>query len=435
MSLLIIGMNHRTAPTELLEKASLPAASLPEILALLTSGDAVNEAAVLSTCNRTEVYVDAATFHGGVDEVSSLLGKFAGVAREELTAHLYVHHDARAVAHVFSVASGLDSMVVGESQILGQLRGAFNIAREEGQTGRVLNELLSHALRVGKRAHAQTGIDRLGISLVSAGLALADSTTPTADACRAVVVGAGSTGSLAAATLQRRGYSSITIANRTVANAQSLADQVAGTAIGLDALASAIADADVVVATTAAPGWVLTRDQVEAAMLGRPDRPLTILDLALPRDVEPAAAEVEGVHIVDLDTIRTAAEREPVVDEVDAVRGIVTSEVADFLAWQQAQSVAPTVVALRSKAEALVTDELARLTTRLPELTDAQREAVEQAVRRVVDKLLHSPTVRVKQLAAGADGSGYATALRELFELGPDVIDAVSSPFPAGELP
>lgn len=434
MSLLVVGMSHRTAPTELLERATLPASSLSEMLALLTASDSVNEAAVLSTCNRIEVYVDAATFHGGVDEVSALIGKFAGLVREELTSHLYVHHDARAVAHVFSVASGLDSMVVGEAQILGQLRTAYNAAREEGATGRVLNELLSHALRVGKRAHAQTGIDRLGISLVSAGLALADSSTPTADSCRAVIVGAGSTGSLAAATLQRRGYSSITIANRTLARAQELAGRVAGNAVGLESLAAALADADVVVTTTAAPGWILSRDQLEAVMATRRDRPLTILDLALPRDVEPSAADLAGVRIVDLDTIRADAEQTQVADEVEAVRTIVTAEVADFLSWQQAQTVAPTVVALRSKAEALVNEELQRLSARLPELTDAQREAVEQAVRRVVDKLLHSPTVRVKQLAAGADGSGYANALRELFELGPDVIDAVSSPFP-GELP
>ena len=424
MSLLVIGMSHRTAPTPLLESASVPVDAVPEVLHLLCASESINEAAILSTCNRVEVYVDSTTFHGGVDEVTAVFGKVTGLSRDELRDHLYVHHDARAIAHVFNVACGLDSMVIGESQILGQLRAAFNTAREQAATGRVLGELLSHALRVGKRAHSETGIDRHGRSLVSAGLDLAPASG------HALVIGAGSTGALAAATLERRHITSIDVANRSADAAAILAATTGGRAWSLEELPAALAAADIVVTATGAAGYVLTEALLKTVMATRPDRPLTVIDLALPRDVEPSVATIAGVNVVDLEVIQGSLAVITAEADVDAVHAIVGDEVTAFLTWQQAQAVAPTVVALRTKADAVVRDEVARLFSRQSELTDEQREAVELTVRRVVDKLLHSPTVRVKQLTSESSGADYATALRELFDLEPEVIESVSAVFP-----
>lgn len=426
MSLLVIGLSHRSATTDVLESASIPSERVAEVLDMLHSSESINEAALLSTCNRVEVYVESTTFHGGVDDVTAVFGKITGLGREDLRDHLYVHHDARAIAHIFNVACGLDSMVVGESQILGQLRNAHNVAREQSAIGRILGELLSHALRVGKRAHSETGIDRHGQSLVAAAL---DMATGTADGS-ALVIGAGSTGALAATTLERRGVTAIDVANRSADAGARLAATTGGRAFSLDQLATALADVDLVVTATGASGYVVTHDLVSAAMAGRASRPLTVIDLALPRDVEPGVGELPGVTVIDLDVIRASHAVFAADGDVDAVREIVASEVTGFLTWQQAQSVAPTVVALRSKAEAVVRDEVARLFSRQPELSEPQRDAVEQTVRRVVEKLLHSPTVRVKQLSSDASGADYATALRELFELEPEVVESVSTVFP-----
>jgi glutamyl-tRNA reductase len=428
VSVLVVGLSHRTAPVELLERVAINADHVPKALHDLQEGLHVVESVVLSTCNRVEVYAHVTRFHGGVQEVSDLLSRLSGVPLEELSDHLYVHYEERAVQHLFAVASGLDSMVVGEGQILGQVRGAFKVAQDEGTVTRVLGELFRHSLRVGKRVRTETAIGRAGASLVGIGLRVAQATLgPLGADTKALIVGAGSMGALAGATLRREGLTDIVVANRSADRAAALATSLEGRGVGLDDLPEAIAEADLVVSSTGASGIVIEADVVRRAVEGR-DRPLFLLDLALPRDVDPEVREIPNVRLADLDALRAVLDTEESGADLDECKQIVTDEVSVFLAWQRSMRVAPTVVALRAKADALIAGELERLTARVPDLDTRSRVEVETAVRRVVDKLLHAPTVRVKELAESPGGDQYAEALRELFMLDPQVAEAVTAP-------
>ncbi|MEV0559669.1 glutamyl-tRNA reductase [Streptomyces sp. NPDC050597] len=564
MSLLVVGLSHRSAPVSVLERAALSADAQIKLLQDTVAAEPAAEAAVLATCNRIELYADVDKFHAGVAELSTLLAQHSGVGLEELTPYLYVHYEDRAVHHFFSVACGLDSMVVGEGQILGQIKDALATAQELHSAGRLLNDLFQQALRVGKRAHSETGIDRAGQSLVTFGLEQLSSGAP-ADAWlkgkRALVIGAGSMSSLAAATLARAGVAELVVANRTFDRAERLAALLAeqygqrpaeqgdldvlARAVPMESVPGELTRADVVVSCTGATGLVLTADLVAEAVEGRTGAPaveraadsaavrsglpptsvgsedgcpldlsavqgsavqgstgfsvmgeaavagmdaatleqhaawvdngtvdrregrrtpeidteavaalaaaaaalgrvperrrpepvaevprplpvLSLLDLAMPRDIDAAAHRLLGVRLVDIESLAEASADAPMAADVDQVRRIVADEVAAFDAAQRAAHITPTVVALRAMAADVVASEIARLDGRLPGLDDKQRGEITQTVRRVVDKLLHAPTVRVKQLAAEPGGAGYADALRTLFDLEPETVAAVS---------
>jgi glutamyl-tRNA reductase len=348
------------------------------------------------------------------------------VSLDDLTPHLYVHYEDRAVAHLFAVACGLDSMVVGESQILGQVRAALRSAQDAGTAGGTLGALAQQALRVGKRARTETGIDRAGRSLVTAGLDAVAAAVGPVEGRSALVVGAGAMSALAAGLLRQRGASRVVVANRTLSHAERVAAAVGGRAAPLDDLGSALAEADLVVSCTGAVGHVIDVDLLAQAQRSRGGRPVALVDLALPRDVQPGARDLPGVTVVDLETLADALERNEHAADVDATRAIVADEVAAFLTWQRATSVAPTVVALREMAERVVRAEMRRLEGRLPALAPAARAEIEQTVQRVVDKVLHAPTVRVKQLAGEPGGQSYADALSKLFGLDQAAVEAVS---------
>jgi glutamyl-tRNA reductase len=424
VSVLVVGVSHRSAPVTLLEQVTVGIGDTTGVLTELTTG-AVAEAVVLATCNRAEVYADTSGFHAGVDAVSDLLSRRSGVPLEELSKHLYVHWEGQAVLHLFEVACGLDSMVVGESQILGQLRRSY--AAAGAGVGRVLHELFQRALHVGKRAHSETGLDEAGQSLVSVGLEHAVAAVGPLPGRHVLLVGAGSMGALAGATLRRAGVGEVVVANRTAANAARLATSLDGRGVGLDGLEDALQHADVVVSSTCATGTVISFEVVEAAVARRGGRPLAFLDLALPRDVDPVVRALPGVTLVDLASLQEVLASTRAGAGVEAARVIVTEEVGEFLASQQASRVAPTVVALRSRAEEVVAAELTRLSGRLPRLGDRERAEVEQAVRRVVQTLLHTPTVRVKELTDAPEGLSYADALRELFGLDRNAPAAVTA--------
>ncbi|MFE9840794.1 glutamyl-tRNA reductase [Streptomyces goshikiensis] len=552
MSLLVVGLSHRSAPVSVLERASLNADAKAKLLHDTLAAEPAAEATVLATCNRIELYADVDKFHAGVSELSTLLAQHSGVALEELTPYLYVHYEDRAVHHLFSVACGLDSMVVGEGQILGQIKDALALGQELHTAGRLINDLFQQALRVGKRAHSETGIDRAGQSLVTFGLEQLAVHLPVREWAvgkRALVLGAGSMSSLAAATLARVGFAEIAVANRTAERAERLAEilvasgtGVAARAVAMSAVADELTRVDVVVSCTGATGLVLTADDVAAAVsrdsaahasAGLDDRGsapdpapqtpagldsagaelvdagvvarlvaaadggrrrladagavrvlaavpegdgcpvgdgraaiagvdasslelhgtwadqgeaaaqrqprrgvraqvdgvavrLALLDLAMPRDIDAAVHRIPGVRLVDIESLAEASADAPMAADVDAVRGIVTEEVAAFGAAQRAAHITPTVVALRAMAAEVVAMEVARLDGRVPDLDERQRAEVTQTVRRVVDKLLHAPTVRVKQLASEPGGAGYAEALRELFDLDPQTVASVS---------
>ncbi|MEU1938725.1 glutamyl-tRNA reductase [Streptomyces coeruleorubidus] len=571
MSLLVVGLSHRSAPVSVLERASLNADAQVKLLQDTVAAEPAAEAAVLATCNRIELYADVDKFHAGVAELSTLLAQHSGVGLEELTPYLYVHYEDRAVHHLFSVACGLDSMVVGEGQILGQIKDSLARAQELNSAGRLLNDLFQQALRVGKRAHSETGIDRAGQSLVTFGLeqlAAGGDVETWARGKKALIIGAGSMSSLAAATLARAGVAEVVVANRTFDRAERLAQilaegddtDVLARAVPMESVPFELTRADVAVSCTGATGLVMTAESVAAAVEGRtaapsavadgtpapdgepgrtaatgagrgnlpatglgaedgcpldlpavqgtagfsvlgeaavagmaaadleqhaawvdngtvggaqraarpgtagpldptpdadaiaalaatvaavgriperrrpepadePPRPqpvLFLLDLAMPRDIDAAAHRLAGVRLVDIESLAEASAGAPMAADVDQVRRIVSDEVAAFGAALRAAHITPTVVALRTMAADVVASEIARLDGRLPGLDDKHRAEITQTVRRVVDKLLHAPTVRVKQLAAEPGGAGYADALRTLFDLDPETVAAVS---------
>jgi glutamyl-tRNA reductase len=455
MSVLVVGLSHKSAPVSTLERAAVSGDTLGKLLHDVARLPDIAETFVISTCNRVEVYAEVGRFHGGVAGVCDLLSRYSGIPAAELTSSLYVHYEDRAVQHLLAVSSGLESMVVGEDQILGQVRTALKVAGDHGTLGRSLRDLGRLALRTGKRARAETGIDRLGLSLVSVGIELAAPQLGGArvegqdqdhdklgsngpgrlSGAHVLVVGAGAMSGLAVATAARAGAARITVANRTRASAERLAAGVGGTVADFADLPAAIAEADLVISCTGAAGLVITEGIVRQVLARRdPARPLVLLDLAMPRDVDPAVPtglpgrSEAAVSVISMDTLRGSGEHAVGADEVAAVRAIVEEEFAAYGSAVRADRVTPTVVALRAKAATVVDAELARLAGRLSEesVSGHALEEIAQTVRRVVDKLLHAPTVRVKELASSPDGEEYAAALRVLFDLDPRTIDAVT---------
>ena len=425
MSVLVVGISHKTAPLSVLERVALDSEGVHKLISEVTGSDHVTEATVLSTCNRTEVYADVERFHGSVEAISRMLGDRAGQTPEEVLSHLYVHYDDGAVSHLFHVASGLDSMVPGESQILGQTREALRVGQEAGTVGPALNVLFQQALRVGKRSHAETDIDRVAPSLVATALSRAADHVGDLAGKHVVVVGAGSMAALTVATASRAGAASIVVANRTPERAARLASQYDARAIPLSDLGKASGPVDVLVSCTGAAGVLVDADAVTSRRASS-ERPLAIVDLALPHDVDPEVADLPGVQLIALETLAAELEEAPGVADVEGVRTIVGQELAAFLAARSSKSVTPTVVALRSMATGVVESELSRLTARLPELDEVTRVEVERAIHRVAEKLLHQPTVRVKELANHSGAVSYAAALAELFALSPEAVEAVT---------
>lgn len=425
MSVLIVGVSHRTASVDVLEQLTLDASGVDKLMTQVAATEHVSEVAVLSTCNRLEIYAEVERFHGTVEELSRLICGLAPgeTADPAMLGNLYVHYGDAAVAHLFHVAAGLDSMVVGEGQILGQTREALRLGQEHGTVSTALNVLFQQALRVGKRSHAETDIDRAAPSLIAAALDL----TGDVAGKRALVIGAGAMASVAAATLSRRDVASLTVVNRSWESARSLAREYGAEILPLAELDQALAVADVVVSCTGATGMVLAAEQVAAARAGV-STPLTVIDLAMPRDVDDAVGDLPGVRLENLSRLSEQLADSDAARNVSGAREIVREEVEAFLGARRQASVTPTVVALRSMATTVVDAEIERVLGRLPDLDDQQRGEVEQAIRRVADKLLHQPTTRVKQLAGETETVSYAAALAELFALDPEAVDAVTRP-------
>jgi glutamyl-tRNA reductase len=426
VSVLVVGVSHKTAPVSVLERLTLDGPGVDKLVHAVADCEHVLEATVLATCNRVEIYAEVDRFHGSVESVSRMLCELADERPEDVVPHLYVHYDDGAVSHLFHVTAGLDSMVVGEGQILGQAREALRVGQEAGTIGPALNALFQQALRVGKRVHAETGIDHAAPSLVGVALEHASVEVGPVAGKRVLVVGAGSMAALSVATVTRLGAAEVVVASRTEAHARRLAELYDGRAVPLASVQDALTTADILVSCTGATGVVLPLAVVAAARVGS-DRPLAVVDLALPHDVDPAVAALPGVALIDLARLAELVNSGEHSD-VLAVRDIVTEEITAFLAARSSAGVTPTVVALRTMATGIVDAEMQRLVTRLPGLDPAVRSEVEHAVRRVADKLLHQPTVRVKELANETGAVSYATALAELFSLDPDAVEAMTRP-------
>jgi glutamyl-tRNA reductase len=436
MSILVVGLSYKSAPVATLERAVLTPDARVKLLHDVRYAADVAGCLIVNTCNRVEIYADVSKFHSATAAICELLARHSGVPTNELTPCLYVHYEDRAVQHLLAVACGLDSMVVGESQILGQVRQALALAREQATLDRALSELSALALRTGKRAHAETGIDQAGANLLSVGLTAAAAqlgarpaggAAPLLAGRSVLVVGAGSMSALAVAGASRAGADGIVVANRTATHARQLADTVAGSTADLTDLPGLMAAADLVISCTGAPGTVISRAMVAQARARR-DRPgaLVFLDLALPRDVEAGTAGLDGVAVVDLETLAASGVGGGRDADVAAVRAILGQEFEAYLSAGRAAAVAPTVVALREKAAQVVDAELARLEGRLGGLDPQVSREVARSMQRITDKLLHAPTVRVKELAGVPGGESYAAMLRVLFDLDPDAVRAVA---------
>ena len=418
MSILAVSVSHRSTSVAQLARLAMDPATAAKLAATLVGSEHIDEAVVLSTCNRTELYASVSRFHGGLDDAIQALADLAGESLTELRTMCGVFFDEGAVAHAFSVASGLDSVVVGENQILGQVRAALALGQSEGTVGTVLNALFQQAIRVGKRVQTETGVASAGRSLVTAAYELLDAAQGELAGRRVLVLGAGAMAGLAARTAAAAG-AHVTCVNRTFERAQRLAEVVGGTAAPLSRLAEELAGSDVLVTCTGARTLHIGVED----LVGTPVT--AVVDLALPADVS-AEVTALGIVLVNLDPL-VATRSETDSPEVEEARALVRSEVRDFLGARRAASVAPTVVALRTMASQVVAAELKRLDARLPSLDEHERDEVQRTVRRIADKLLHAPTVRVKELSADPDALDYAAALRELFALDRQAVAAVMS--------
>ncbi len=420
MSLVVVGANHRTAPLELLERMSVRGDDLPKMLHHLCSGAYTSEAVVLATCNRTEVYLVAERFHGAFGEVRDFFADLTYLPPDRFADSLYVHYDEQAVTHLFEVAAGLDSAVPGEHEILGQVRTAWDVARSEDASGRGLNLLFRRALEVGKRARTETSIGRHTTSVSHAAVQIAEGRLDGLAGTRAMVVGAGTMGERLAQLLAADSVAEIVLANRSPERAEALAAsvEVPVTTVALSDAHEHIGSVDVVFSATDAEHTVLEGPEVERALRER-DAQLLLLDLAVPRDVDPALAGIPGVELLDMRAVGEAtadalAERQR---EVTAVRGIVDGEVQRYAAAVSAREVAPLIASVRSLAEDIRSAELQRFAASLAELSPEDRDAVEALTKGIVAKLLHEPTVRLKDAAGSSQGERLATSMAELFDL------------------
>jgi len=425
----VVGANFRSATLELLERLAVDAERRPKALAGLLDLEHVHEAVIVSTCNRVEVYAAISRFHGAAGDVRRFLADLGGLALEELADHLYDYYEERAVRHLFAVAAGVDSMVVGEAQILGQVREAFQAAQAERSVGPVLSALFTRAIKVGRRARSETGIGAGMASTVTVGLRVAAGQLDGLAGRRALLVGAGGLARLAGRALREAGVAELVVANRSPAAGATLARELGGRAVPLDRVADELVAADLLIAATAGSTPTVTATTVAAALArrgpaapGSSAGPLVLLDLGVPRDVEPEVRRLPGVVLADLDALRAVLETdEGPRREVERVRALIAQETTAYLGGQREARLVPTIQALRTRAERVRQQELAKASARLAGLDERQRAAVEAVTRGLVNKLLHDPMVRGKALAARPDGDLYVAALRELYglDLGP----------------
>jgi len=419
LSVVVVGLNHRTVPLDLLERMTVPESRLPKALADLTSREHINEAVVLSTCNRIEVYVFAEKFHGAYQDIRNFFAEVSHVAPEEFSDHLTSLYDGDAARHLFSVASGLDSAVLGEHEILGQVRKSWETASTEGAVGPVLNTLFRHSLEVGKRVRTETAISRNITSVSQAAVAMATERLGGLEGRQVLIVGAGEMGEGLARALHGGGVAGIRVANRTWDRAVEVAGRLGGEPVRLDDLPHHLAEVDVLLTSTGASAAILEHGDLASVVGERHGRELLVVDIAVPRDVDPTAGEIEGVTLLDMDDLREFAdvgvrERQR---EVTAVHAILDVELDRYVDESTARSVAPLVASLRARGDLVRSGELQRLAARLGDLDDRQSDAVEALAAGIVGKLLHEPTVRLKDAAGTARGERLAEALRDLFDL------------------
>lgn len=424
MEIIQVGLNYKTAPVEIREHLTLSDTEIPGALRSLCHSDncgrtSIREGAILSTCNRFEVYAATEDAERGGDEIKSLLGQVSGVSRSELEPYLQVLQGREVGDHLCEVACGLASMVLGESQIQGQVAKAHRLAVEHGAAGTVISALFRTALHAGKRARTETGINEHATSISHAAVELASQIFDDLGRKCALLVGAGEMAELAAKNLGDNGVGELLVVNRSLDRAVHLAEKFGGEALAWERLRQGLWHADIVISSTAAPQAVLTREIVGTAMHMRGNRPLFLIDIAVPRDIEPAVSELPNVFVYDIDDLQQVvdANLEQRRREIPRVKTIIEAEVADLIAWFHTLDVVPTIVELREQAERVREAELERALRRLENLSDQERNVIKMLSQRIVNKILHQPTIRLKQHANGREAYHYTETVRDLFGL------------------
>jgi glutamyl-tRNA reductase len=418
MSIVVLGVNYHTSPVTLLEKVMIPVPAMSEALRALSSHSDIREVVVLSTCNRTEVYAVAERFHGAHADILEFLCETSGLSADDITPHLYSQFDDDAVVHLFEVAAGIDSAVLGETEIVGQVRDAWDFAMKQGTSRSTLNLLFRYALESGKRARTETGISRSTASVAHAAVEMAEEILGTLSGKRVLVVGAGEMGEGVAGALSRAGTETITVLNRTVSRAEALADKIGARVSEFESLEAELVTADVVLACTGA-GGVIIDHELMARVRNGVSTPLLVVDIALPRDVAASVAELPGITLRDLDHLSEWAQRgiDKRASEVGQVREIIGEEVQRFLLDQTQRQAAPLVAQLREVVESIRTTEMERFESALAAMTSEQRELVESISHGIINKMLHAPSVRLREAAGTPQGERLSAAVRDLFSL------------------
>ena len=419
MSVIVVGLNHRTAPVELRERVAVPSSRMVKALHDLSGREHLAEVVLLSTCNRTEIYARSTKFHSAVSDVLEFLSEQGSAPPEDFSEHLYTYYDDSAVSHLFGVAAGLDSMIVGEGEILGQVRDAWQLAESEGASGQAMARVFRHAIELGKRVRTDTAIGRRALSVSSAAVALAERTMFSLRGRSVLILGAGDVAEGLGRALITAGVGEVVVANRTHARAVALAERLGGRAVPLGELQDVLTSVDVLLTATDSTEVHVERADVEAVMERRGGVPLLIVDVAVPRDVDPGAAQIPGVTLHDVDDLHqlTEAAMDERRREVDTVREIIGEELERFQTDRAAREVAPLVTSLRDRAEAVRQSELVRFRMKLGALDDETRNTVDALTHGIINKLLHEPTVRLKAAAGTARGELYSDAISSLFDI------------------
>jgi len=419
MHLTLVGLSHKTAPVDIREKLTFPANVQQSALSALTASDAVAEAVIVSTCNRTEIYAVTAENFDGPGAIIDFMCDYHDLDRHELVRYLYISEGEAVVRHLFRVVASLDSMVLGEAQILGQVKEAYEHSFEAGGSQRIFNKLFRQSFEVGKRVRTETEIGENAVSISYAAVELAKKVFDTLEGRTILVVGAGKMSELTAKHLVSQGVKEVLVANRTFARAQELADKFEGTAIPYDELFTRMADADIVISSTAATGYVITKNEVAAARKGRRRGPLFLIDIALPRDIDPAVNDLADVYLYNIDDLNgvVSANLEERMHEAELAEVIIAEEMSAFESWLESMEVVPTVAAIRSKAEAIRQAELEKAIKRLGGLSEKELATVDALTASIVNKMLHGPTQRLKQVASEKDGYAYVETARLLYGL------------------
>ncbi len=428
-----MGLNHKTAPVAVRERVAVSGAELAATLAELRRLPGVTEVALLSTCNRSEVYAVSAEAEAVAPHVAAWFVQRGQGALAE--GHLYRWQGPAAARHLFRVAAGLDSLVLGEPQVLGQVRDAFLLAQGAGTVGPVLSQLFRQALELGKRVRAETGLGEGAASVSYAAVVLARRIFGSLDGRQVLLIGAGKMGELALKNLLSQGAGMVWVANRTAERADALAARLGGRPLPLEAVPAFLEQVDIVLSSVAAPHPVITREQVRLALRRRRGRPLFFIDIAVPRSIEPAVHQLDGAFLYNVDDLEAvvAESLRQRAEHVAAAESLVEQGVAAFAAWLQSRRAGPVIARLRERAEAVRRQEVERLLRRLPGLSEAERALIQAMSQTLVNKLLHPPTVRVKERLEQGDGEAYLNALAELFDLGPVEPPAEPAPPARGE--